>query len=283
MGNHRVPVEKRLALSFGLIVTVQGRSSADLDVAEPAFLVFVLEHDIHHLLLVLLGPDTCELGIILCLVDDLDSIDNLRRKALDGQSGVFLEEGLSSHRQPVHLFSIHFNGTIGPDFDSGHLLQEIGQHRVLDGTICIGVEDKRVLLDNHRIAGGGHGSGIEKLAALLQLDLSEALLPFEVSEFDVDLFLEGDIAQEFHVQVVFPLGDFIYDGESVAIRQGEIRNDSIALVAEIDRGVIDRIACLCVHNVHPDLRSPVSVHHPEILPLGGKAGQAEEDDQHHAC
>ena len=282
MGDHGIPIEKRRALAIRLTIPIQGRSTAYLDIPEPAFLILVLEHDIHHLLLVFLRPDAREFGVILRLVDDLDLFHNLGRKALDSKSRVFLEKGLTSHRQPVHLFSVHFDGAVGTDFDTRHLFQDVGKHRILDGTVGVGVEDKRILLDYNRIACSRYRCGVKELATLFELDLSEILLPFKISQLDVDLFLDGDIAQKFHIQVIFPLSDVLDDGEAVAVGQGEVRNDRIALMAKIDCCVIDRIARLSVYHIHPDLGCPVSVHHPEVLSLADQAGQAEEDDHHHS-
>ena len=259
-GNHRVPIEQNPVPAFEFLVILGNHrhTAGNLGIAEPAFLVFILQHNVHHFLLVVFRADSGESRIVLGLVDYLDLVDNLRRKVLDRHRRVLDEEGLAADGDLVDGLSIDLDRPSGFHLHAGHFLQQVDQHRIVDHVIGRRIVFDGVFLDNHRIADSRYLGRFQEFAVFLQLDDTEVPFVFETADLQVILFDKRLVSDQFRVQFVLFLDNAVDDRDTFFVRHGKVGDDRIALGNQVHGRIGDRQVRRCV----PQLHACIQCSHP---------------------
>ena len=250
--NHHVARIEEAAVVDHLVLAVAGhrRTGPDRGVAEPAFLEFLLEFQVHHLLAV--GRNARELLGIAHLVDDLHLVHHLGRQVLEGHLRIVEEEGLAAHRDLLDGFAVVFHRAVFRNLHAWHPLEQILEHLVLPHLERSGIEDNGILLDLDRVTDGRHVRCVQQLRILRELhDTQVHGIPGPV-EREIMLLVVGLVAQHLDGQHVIAPRHLRDAGQTGRVGQGKVGDQRIIFGRQISRSEGHRLFGALLQHLHDD-------------------------------
>ena len=221
----RISAPEQSTVILERIVTVlpaNRGATLDAHVAEPAFLVFLFEADIQHLLP---APvlDARSAGLLAFPVDNPDLVHHRGRQVIQCRTLVTEKEGASAHGEFVDFLAIELHLPVVSDFHTRHTLEQILQHRIGSNPEGRSVEFNSILFDDDRIAHIGDHRSLQELFVHLQPDGAQIHL-FLTEEA---LYHNWLVPHHLHVESIIAERDFVQLGFSIDIRQREIRDRGV--------------------------------------------------------
>ena len=229
-----------------------GRSSLQAEIAEPPFLIFLLERDVEHSLprAVLHARGTVLLGLP---VDDAYLVNDGSRKVVERRRLVVEEEGPATDGEFVDGLAIEFHLPVLGDLHSGHALDEVSEHCIRPDPERRGIELHRILLDDYGIAHVGYHRGLQETLVLLHADDThvDLRIPEEA------LPSERLVSHHLHVEDITAERHFVERGLTLLVRESEIGDRGVLGRGDIDRGEWYRLPRKGVHYGSLDLGHPL--------------------------
>ena len=205
-----------------LVLLPQCGAALEGGIAEPAFLVFLLERHVQHLFPAAVLQARIP-GPFRLPVDDADLVHHGSGQVVERRALVVEEEGAAAHGELVNLLTVELHLAVFRDFHARHAQQQVLEHGIGPHPEGRGVELHRIFLDDDGIAHIGHGGGLQELLVHLEPDGAQIHFLFPEIPFPGERL----VSQHLHVEDIAAEGHFVQFGLAFGVREGEVGDGGV--------------------------------------------------------